>query len=326
MRRLVAAALALCAAGFAPGLAAEPGPGGPPAAVRTLPVSFESQGRKLSGTLYLPARAQGPLPGVVVTGAWLTVKEQMAGRYAGEMAARGFAALAFDFRGWGASAGSPRSMEDPGAKTQDILAALDFLAARPEVDPGRVAGLGICASAGYMARAALDSPRMRALALVAPWLHDADIVEQVYGGKKGVAELIALGRKAAESQKAGRPMLIPAASATDKTALMFRVPYYTEPGRGLIAQWDNLFNLASWEPWLTYDALASADALSKPTLLVHSEAAAIPQGARRFLERMGGRAQARWLKDVTQFDFYDRPGPVTQASDAVARHLAAAMP
>jgi fermentation-respiration switch protein FrsA (DUF1100 family) len=50
-------------------------------------VTFESQGQTLVGNLYLPDdyQADQKLPGVVVTGAWTTVKEQMAASYAEEL-------------------------------------------------------------------------------------------------------------------------------------------------------------------------------------------------------------------------------------------------
>ncbi|MEM8998374.1 MAG: CocE/NonD family hydrolase, partial [Acidobacteriota bacterium] len=172
-------------------------------------VCFESHGQTLAGDLYLPDsyREGQALPTVVVTGAWTTVKEQMAGTYAAELAARGFAALAFDFRGWGQSPGGLPFMEDPVRKTEDILAAVELLADRPEVDAGQIAGLGICASSGYMSDAASRDPRIRAAALVAPWLHDGEIVRQVYGGADGVSALVEQGRAAAA---ASEPVLIEA--------------------------------------------------------------------------------------------------------------------
>ena len=71
-------------------------------------VTFESQNETLVGTLFLPNTYQDGdrLPGVVVTGAWTTVKEQMPSTYATQLAHRGYAALVFDFRGWGESQGS----------------------------------------------------------------------------------------------------------------------------------------------------------------------------------------------------------------------------
>ena len=283
-------------------------------------VTFESAGQTLAGDLYLPDDYQDgdKLPAVVVTGAWTTVKEQMAGTYAAELADRGYAALAFDFRGWGESPDSVRYLEDPVRKSEDIDAAVNFLASRPEVDAARIAGLGICASAGYMSDVALGNDRVRSLALVAPWLHDRQIVEDTYGGPESVAALIEAGRSAEASAEA---VILEAASMTNENAVMYQAPYYTETDRGLIPEYDNKFNAASWEGWLTYDALVTADSLGKPTLLVHSEAAAIPQGAKEYARRMGDGATTIWLEDATQFDFYDQPATVAASADAVAEHF-----
>ena len=249
----------------------------------------------------------------------MTVKEQMAGTYAAELADRGYAALAFDFRGWGQSPDNIQFLEDPARKTEDINAAVNYLATRPEVDSARIAGLGVCASAGYMSDAALQNPNMKSLALVAPWLHDAEIVDAVYGGEEGVSGLIEISRNAAQADD---PVIVEAASLTNENAVMYQAPYYTEPDRGLIPEFDNKFNAASWEGWLTYDAIQTADKLEKPTLLVHSEAAAIPQGAKEYASRMGDNATAIWLSDITQFDFYDRPDAVEASAEAVSKHFA----
>ena len=130
-----------------------------PAGVVQHAVTFRSGDAELSGTLFTPT-GDGPFPGVVVTGAWTTVKEQMPGTYARELAARGFAALAFDFTGWGASGGAPRFVEDPATKTADIRAAAAFLAQHALVGSGGVSGLGVCASSGYMAAAVADDPNL----------------------------------------------------------------------------------------------------------------------------------------------------------------------
>ena len=293
----------------------------PAHAAQSQRVVFESNGDRLVGDLFLPDdfEAGDKLPAVVVTGAWTTVKEQMPARYAAEMADRGYAALAFDFRGWGQSEGEPRQLEDPERKTEDIVAAAEYLAARPEVDADRLAGLGICASSGYMADAAARSPRIGSLALVAPWLHNAEIVEATYGGAETVENLIATGRKAE-----GKGEMIEAASATNEDSLMYQAPYYVDAERGAIPEWDNRFNLASWEPWLTYDAVklsGDINAAGVPVTIVHSEAAAIPGGAHSFFDALDVRKEELWLDDVGQMDFYDRDDAVTEAADRVAAFL-----
>ncbi|MEH7906390.1 alpha/beta hydrolase [Rhizobium laguerreae] len=58
------------------------------AGIETRPVSFQNEGVTLAGTLYLPAdyKPGEKRPGVLVTGAWTSIKEQMSGLYAEEMA------------------------------------------------------------------------------------------------------------------------------------------------------------------------------------------------------------------------------------------------
>ncbi len=288
-------------------------------------VSFEHGGQVLSANLYLPEsyKAGQKLLGVVVTGSWTSVKEQMAGHYASALADQGYAALAFDFRGWGESKDALMYVEDPARKTDDIIAAANFLAKKNEVDSTKIAGLGVCASAGYIADAALASDTIKSIALVAPWLHDAEIVDAVYGGSEGVDALIKLSRDAEQKYTStGLASIVTAASETDTTAVMQGATYYTDTDRGLIPEYDNKFNLMTWEPWLRYDAIKTSKALEKATLIVHSDAAAIPMGAKKFAENMGDNAEQLWLENVTQFDFYDNPAYVGEAVSAVTQHFA----
>jgi ketosteroid isomerase-like protein/alpha-beta hydrolase superfamily lysophospholipase len=287
-------------------------------------LSFVSKKNNLAGRLYLPqgVSAQRPTAGLVITGAWMTVKEQMPHRYAQEMARRGFVALTFDFRGWGESDGARRQLENPQEKVEDILAAAAFLRSRPEVAGGRIGGLGICASSGYMVTATAQTKQIDSVALVAPWLHDKKIVEATYGGAEGVAKLMQAGREAATNTKrTGQQTFVPAASLTDKNAIMFEVPYYTEADRGMIPAWRNEADPAFWEGWLSFDAMPPAKRLTQPFFMVHSEAAAIPQGARQFFKAVQSPKGELWLDNVTQLDFYDRAAPVKASSDAIAAHF-----
>lgn len=292
--------------------------------ITTRQVSFENEGSTLSGTLYLPAghTSGDKLPVVVVTGAWTSVQEQMPANYAREMAGRGFAAFTFDFRGWGKSGDLPghsRFVESPEAKTSDIRKAFEVVGTLSEVDTARVHGLGICASAGYMVDAASGNPRVSRVGLVAPWLQNGDIVETVYGGKEGVEGLITVSRKA----EAAGGDIIPAAGPEGAEGVLMPIGgYYYEPERGAIPEYDNKWNNAGWEGWLTYHPADNANRFDKPLAIVHSESAAIPQGVRAFLQDYAGDATTKWLEDVTQFDFYDNPEDVTRAADTIAAFLA----
>ena len=289
-------------------------------------VTFQSEGETLVGNLYLPAnyKSGDKLPTVIVTGAWMTIKEQMPGLYAQKLADRGFAAFAFDFRSWGESGGKLRNFESPTVKIADIKNAVSFLQTVNAVDSNRIAGLGICASAGYMAVATAEDPRIKSLVTVAPWIHDPEIVNAVYGGESAVQKLIATGQAAAAKFKqTGKVDSVLATSKTDKTAVMYGdIDYYQNPKRGAIPQWSNQFAVASWAEWLTFNPMSVAKQIKVPTLFIHSEKAAIPDGAREFFATIPVQnKQMNWLPDRTQFDFYDQPATVDQSISLIANHL-----
>ena len=131
--------------------------------VRREKVHFHNRyGIQLCGDLYLPKDAQGKLPAVAVSGPFGAVKEQCSGLYAEELAARGFAALAFDPSFTGESGGEVRNVASPDINTEDFSAAVDFLSTRDFIDPERVGILGICGWGGMALNAAAMDTRIKA--------------------------------------------------------------------------------------------------------------------------------------------------------------------
>ena len=131
--------------------------------VRREKVRFHNRyGIELAGDLYLPSSAGGGLAAVAVAGPFGAVKEQCAGLYAEELAARGFAALAFDPSFIGESGGGVCNVASPDINTEDFCAAVDFLSTRDFVDPERVGILGICGWGGMALNAAAMDTRIKA--------------------------------------------------------------------------------------------------------------------------------------------------------------------
>src|SRR5688572_13906538 len=274
-------------------------------------VHFPSEGLMLTCDLYLPEGfdKNKRYDGVLVTGSWITVKEQMAGLYAQKLAQQGFVALAFDFRFYGESEGEPRNYESPENKIKDWKNAITWLSSLPYINGSNILGLGICASAQYLSRVALEDKRLRRIALVAPWFHNAAIVREVYGGEEGVKARIEAGKKAKrEFVDTGKSASVIASSDTDTSAAMYGpFTYYLDKNRGKIPAWDNQFAVMSWPEWLEYDAIRIADKLETPTLLVHSEEAAIPHGAKQFYNNLKSAEKNFVWTNGNQFDFYDGP-------------------
>lgn len=290
--------------------------------VTTERVRFPSGPNTLVGDLYRPVEAPDPGPAVVVTGSWTTVKEQMPGLYARRLAAVGVPTLAFDFTGYGQSQGPVRDFEDPGQKAADIAAAVGFLITLDGVDAERIGALAICASAGYTAVSAANDPRVASIALVAPWLHDADLVKPYYGGDEGVTARIRAGEAARASFAAtGQVDYVPAVSATDESAAMYGPwDYYLNPDRGAIPEWGGRFAEMAWPGWLTFDPIASAAQITAPVQIVHSRTGAVPDGTEQFFQALPGRKDIVWAEGE-QFDFYDQPAQVNVAIDVVHTHF-----
>lgn len=126
-------------------------------------ITFHNRyGITLAADLYKPNDAQGPLPAIAVSGPFGAVKEQASGRYAQELARRGFLTIAFDPSFTGESGGEPRYVASPDLNTEDFSAAVDYLATSDEVDGERVGILGICGWGGMALSAAAADPRIKA--------------------------------------------------------------------------------------------------------------------------------------------------------------------
>src|SRR5882724_4856163 len=289
-------------------------------AARTLEVMFFSGGASLAGRFILPADAKltQPRPCIIATGSWLTVKEQMAQLYAKRLARRGFATFIFDFAGFGQSGGAPRQLEHPVRKIADMIAAVEFVRTMSFVDADAVAYLGICASAQYAMAAVARGAKLRALASVAGWFHDAASVAPFYGGDDGVAMRLARANAAALIFAAtGSTPVVPAyAEGDDRAGMFIPLEYYSSPARGAIPAWSNTMAEASWTYWLTFDGLRAASEVAIPAAFVHAEQAVFPDHIRAVAGAMRADVKQFWTEG-DQIQFYDQPKQVTFAMDAL---------
>jgi uncharacterized protein len=285
-----------------------------------LPMVFTSDGALLAGTLVRNSPSLSALQRcVVVTGSWLTVKEQMALVYARALAERGFTAFTFDFSGWGASGGALRHWELPTQKARDIAAAVDFVSSLSLCGP-KVGYLAVCASAQYALRAAAGPARIASLVTVAGWFHDAASVAPFYGGEAGVSRRLERASDAlAEYRRSGELRMVPAYSVGDERAgMFFELDYYANPARGAVKEWSNKMAETSWLNWFSFDGLAAAAAVTTPTLLAHSDGCVFPDNVRAVHARLAGKKQLAWIDKGAQTDFYDLPEYVNIAADRAA--------
>jgi dienelactone hydrolase len=261
------------------------------------PVVFHSQGVPLAGRLIRnTASLVERQPAVIVIGSWLTVKEQMATTYGRRLADAGYTAFAFDFTGFGESQGEPRQAELPARKIADIGAAAAFLRTLAFVDASRIGCVAICASAQYALAALAQGVPIRSFASVAGWFHDPPSVAPFYGGEPGVTRRLERAREALEVYARTREVLTAPAyeAGNERAGMHFELPYYAQADRGAIPPWKNEMAEMTWFYWLSFDGLASADAVPTPSLFVHGDGCVFPDHVRQVHARLKGPKELVW--------------------------------
>jgi pimeloyl-ACP methyl ester carboxylesterase len=88
--------------------------------------------------------------------------------YAERFAAAGLAALTFDYRHWGDSAGVPRRWFSLARQLEDWRAAVAYARSLDGVDPDRIALWGMSTAGGHVLVTAAADPRVAAVVAIAP--------------------------------------------------------------------------------------------------------------------------------------------------------------
>lgn len=130
------------------------------------PVNYFLNGITISANVYTPAdfSPANRYAAIVVAHPNGGVKEQVAGLYAQRMAEMGFITIVADAAYQGASGGSPRNVDKPHLRIEDIRGMADYISRYEGVDAERIGVLGICGGGGYALKAAQTDKRFKAVA------------------------------------------------------------------------------------------------------------------------------------------------------------------
>jgi fermentation-respiration switch protein FrsA (DUF1100 family) len=290
--------------------------------------AFDSAGIMLAGNLYVPQGAAAErLPAIVVSHPASGVKEQTAGLYARRLAEQGFVTIAFDAAYNGDSGGTPRGLEDPAHRIEDIKSAISFMSVRDDVDPDRIGLLGICASGGYVIPATVADHRVKALATVSG-VDIGKFFRQGYNGKQDPAVLRFMLDNAAKARTA---------AARGEGAQTF-APF---PANEADARAAGQYVYEGWEyyctpraqnprstkqmPWISADKIAASDGFAfidmvapRPLLMIVGTKADTKWIAEEAFPRAREPKELFWLEGASHVDLYDRDQYVTPAVTRLA--------
>lgn len=139
--------------------------------------------------------------------------------FAAAFAEAGFAALAFDYRGFGASAQEPRGEIVVGRQLDDYRAAIAHVRSLPGIDPDRIVVWGASMSGGYVLRLAGEDQTLAGVIALTPATDElaAALVQSGRGGLSYGLRTNALVWADVIAARLGRRRV--------------RVPIVAEPGR-----------------------------------------------------------------------------------------------
>jgi fermentation-respiration switch protein FrsA (DUF1100 family) len=280
-------------------------------------VTFPSACLKLAGHLYTPdSDTGGPRPAIVVGHPGSGVKEQAAGLYAQRLAEQGFVALTFDAAYQGESEGTPRGLEDPAHRVEDVKAAVSFLTTCDNVDPDRIGALGICASGGYVLATAATDHRIRAVSTVSA----VDISRQFRLGAdgaqdpaviQGMLDAAAAARTAEARGEGGQSFQLFPDTAEQARALggrhgfegfeYYRTDRARHPRSAEFLTWSSVDRLVS------FDAFRFADLIApRPLLMIVGSEAVTSWMAVEAFQNARSPKELHWIDGASHVDLYDK--------------------
>lgn len=176
-------------------------------------------GEGLAGWWYA-APQDGPAP-VVVLGIGLgSVKEMGLDRYARAFQELGCAALAFDHRHFGESAGEPRQLLDVGRQLEDWRTAVAYARSRDGVDPDRVAVWGTSFGGGHVLSLAAERPEGVVAALAQCPFTDGLASALTLGPASALRTSVLAVRDLVADARGREPVLVPTAARPHAAGLM----------------------------------------------------------------------------------------------------------
>ena len=268
--------------------------------------------------LYPAARAAGSSPIVVMAHGLSGTRRDGLGPFAERFAAAGIAALVFDHRGFGDSAGEP-DLFHPARQLDDWRAALAFARSLPGVDAGRVATFGSSMGGGNALAAAAGDPGVAAAVSQVPFL---DVVGQAYRASPRVAARMLMA--------AARGGHLPAVGQPHEAAFI-NAPGAEAGWRHVVAtgedsRWRNRVS-ARWLLAAPYRPSRHAATLHCPWLVCVGEADQVAKpGPAIRAARRAPHGELRVYPGVDHFDIYDGPEHEAVVEDELAflrRHLLA---
>jgi len=241
------------------------------------PVSYKIKDVNIVANVYTPANfdTAKKYPTIVIAHPNGGVKEQVSGLYAQRLANQGYITITADAAYQGGSGGTPRNVDKPTNRIEDIHAMADFISQYQGVDVSKLGLLGICGGGGYALTAAQSDKRFKAIATVS--MFNSGIVRRNGFMNSQVATIQERLQQASEAralEAAGKEIRYSAnVVITDEMADkmpfdLYREGHYYYNRTHAHPNSTFKYTMSSLMDLMTFDASTNMDLINQPLLMI----------------------------------------------------------
>jgi hypothetical protein len=269
-------------------------------------VTIYSDGNKMQGDLYFPAgfKKDDMRPVVIFCNGTGGTRKGTPTKLAAHFVKAGYVFLAFDYRGWGDSDGKLMPLEalpkpsDKGEvtvkarvarwqmnyadQTEDIRAAISYVAGEPGVDPEKIGIMGSSYGGGLVTWVAGNDPRVKCV----------------------VAQVPGMGGRGPQAEKAAYTLATKQARGETEP-----IPFETGKLGGKMASYENM--RANPARSIGFSAVDAAAKIKVPALFVVAEKEelsnnAVVEQVHKDIQKRGVPTEYHVIKDITHYGIYSQ--------------------
>lgn len=264
-------------------------------------------------------------------------KEQTSGNVYGKaLAEAGYVVIAYDASFQGESGGTPRWVEDPTQRVEDISRVIDYAVTLPYVNAELIGVLGICGGGGYAINATLTEKRIKAVVSITG-VNIGRLFREGFSNYDPIGALNAMAAQRTIEAQGGElhiNELLPASldmakahGLTERDVYEATDYYKTSRGQQPGGATRMLFSHA--QKTLAWDAFAYAEVLlTQPVMVVVGEKVGAFGAYRDGMEIYGRATISKQrelvsLPDFSHYELYDKTEAVREALARVLPFFAA---
>lgn len=289
-------------------------------------VTYKLKDITIAANVYTPPNynAAQKYPAIVIAHPNGGVKEQVAGLYAQRLAEQGYITITADAAYQGGSGGTPRYVDKPANRIEDIYGMGDFISNFKGVDTARLGLLGICGGGGYSLKAAQADKRFKAIATVS--MFNSGVVRRNGFMNSQVSTIQQRLKQASDAralEAAGGEVLYANNSTTPLTDEqiaklpfdLYREGYIYYGKTHAHPNSSSKYTLSSLMDLMTFDAAANMELINQPLLMIAgSKADTYYMTDEAFGKAINAKSKELFLiNGATHIETYWKPEYVSQA-------------